>query len=358
MCSSGFVLFKNARLNRHGGALDRSTRISVIIPARNEAKNLPYLLSSLNAQTCRPYETILVDDCSEDRTGEIAKEYGATVIRNDELPDGWTGKTWAVWNGYLKSAGDILVFLDADVRLAPRALEVLVKARERSKGVISVVPFHYTEKFYERLSLLPCLLGAFAFTSPFERKRRQKGLYGSCIVVAREDYERIRGHKSIRSELLDDLNLGQEFSREGIHVENYLGNDLVSFRMYPNGIVSELQGFGKGAVLSTATLCPATVVMIAFWVIGLLATGIAAPIFLIFRHPWAMYFLAGYLLYALQIAFFLKYIGRYGIVMPVLHILSSLFFIVVMAYSFYQVAFVGSISWKGRQIRIGGRKNS
>ncbi len=355
-CMSGFVLFRKVLLKNIRGSLKTECRASIIIPARNEEKNLPNILESLKNQTLPPYEIIVIDDFSSDETASIAESYGVRVIHNMELPEGWTGKTWAVWNGYLESTGNILVFLDADVTLAPRALETLLKTRESTGGVISVVPYHHTERFYERLSLVPYILGIFAFTSPFERKNPKKGLYGSCIVATREDYELIKGHESIKGELLDDLNLGRKFIEAGVSIENYLGNRLVSFRMYPNGIKSELQGFGKGAVLSTATLTSATVIFVAVWLVGLLVTGLILPFFIIAHYTWIWPFLAGYILYILQIKYFLKYTGRYGLVMPVLNLLSSLFFIIIMLYSIYQVKFIGSISWKGRQVGIGGRK--
>jgi glycosyltransferase involved in cell wall biosynthesis len=328
----------------------------VIIPARDEARNLPYLLESLKRQTRAPEEIIVIDDFSSDGTGDVAAGYGVRVIQNPRLPENWTGKNWALWNGFLQSTGDILVFLDADVRLAPAALERLLAARERCGGAVSVVPYHHTEKAYERLSLVAYLLGVFAFTSPFERKNARKGLYGSCIVVSRKDYEKVNGHKSVSAELLDDLNLGRRFTEAGIPIENYIGGNLVSFRMYPGGIKSELQGFGKGAVMSTASLTPATVLLVAVWLLGLLAAGLGAPLLLIARHPWALPFSAGYILYALQILYFLKSTGRYGLMIPALHFLSSLFFIAVMLYSIYQVVFRGSISWKGRQIKVKGRR--
>lgn len=355
-CVSGFFLYSRVLLESEGGP-PAAGKVSVIVPARNEENNLPFLLGSLAAQTVRPYEVIVVDDFSSDRTVETARRYGVRVVRNTELPENWTGKTWAVWNGFLESSGDVLVFLDADVRLAPGALEALLKSREKTGGVISVVPFHETKKFYERLSMLPCLLGVFAFTSPFERRNPSKGLYGSCIVAAREDYLKINGHKSIRSELLDDLNLGKKFSEAGVPVKNYIGYGSVSFRMYPNGLKSELQGFGKGAVLSTATLRPATVLLIAFWIAGLFVSEFAALFLALFGNPLAFPFLAGYMIYLLQIIYLLRSTGRFGWVMPVLHILSSAFFIFVMLYSAYQVVFRKSVVWKGRRIRVGGGKN-
>ena len=357
-CLSGFVLFSRTLIKSCNEPFKNDKRVSVIVPARNEEKNLPYILNSLNAQTYKPFEIIVVDDFSEDKTKEIASQYGVKIVENTELPAGWTGKTWAVWNGFLNSSGDILVFLDADVRLAPNALESLLQARESSGGVISVVPFHHTEKFYERLSLIANILGIFAFTSPFEKQNPQKGLYGSCIVAERKDYEKINGHRGIKSELLDDLNLGKKFSEAGIKVENFIGYGLVSFRMYPQGIISEIQGFGKGAVLSAATLRLTTLMFIVFWLLGLLAVGFLTPLFLFIDPLRVIPFTAGYMLYTLQILFFIRYVGNFGKIMPVLHFLSSLFFIFITLYSIYQVTFLGYVSWKGRHIDIRGGKSS
>ncbi len=272
-CSAGFVLFRrNTIPARNPYNPPSAKKLSVVIPARNEEDNLPHLLQSLRNQTLQPSEIIVVDDFSEDGTREAAERYGVTVINNTELPPGWTGKNWAVYNGYSHVSGELIAFLDADVRLASHALELLCEAREQAGGAVSVVPYHYTEKFHERLALLPNILGVFAFTSPFETRNPRKGLYGSCILVDRADYELAGGHESVKSELLDDLNLGAKFVKAGIKVTNLIGHGLVSFRMYAQGIRSELQGFGKGAVLSTSSLSPGTILLIALWLVGLLVT--------------------------------------------------------------------------------------
>ncbi|MFF2090622.1 glycosyltransferase [Paenibacillus sp. NPDC058174] len=354
-CLSGFFLFKkntlplDPELEPYRGNL----KLSVIIPARNEACNLPHLLQSLQSQTVPPYEIIVIDDFSEDRTKEIAESYGVKVIAGSTLPSGWTGKSWAVWNGYLNATGDAFAFLDADIRLAPHALDALLKARERAGGVVSVVPFHHTEKPYEKLALVMNMLGIFAFTSIFERSNPQKGLYGSCILALREDYERINGHASVRTEVLDDLLIGSKFIEAGIPVTNFIGHGLVSFRMYPQGIQSEIEGFSKGAILSTSRLSPWTIIPIAIWVVGLL---VSEAVFLAIGTSWFIPLLAGYLLYMLQFIYFKKYVGKFGLVIPVLHIIAALFFIAVMLYSAYQVVFLGHVRWKGRKIRVGGRR--
>jgi 4,4'-diaponeurosporenoate glycosyltransferase len=353
-CLSGFFLFRKNTLAVSREPYQGARKLSIIIPARNEACNLPHLLDSLKAQTVLPYEIIVVDDFSDDRTKEIAESYGVKVIANSSLPPGWTGKSWAVWNGYLHASGDIFAFLDADIRLAPNALASLIQAREQSKGVISVVPFHHTEKWYEKLAMITNILGIFAFTSAFERNNPKKGLYGSCIVAIREDYEKINGHESIKSEVLDDLFLGSKFIEAGVPVTNFIGCGLVSFRMYPQGIRSEIEGFSKGAVLSTSTLSPWTIIPVAIWVVGLI---VSETVFVFANTSWAVPLLIGYVLYMVQLFYFIKYVGVFGIAMPVLHVVSSLFFIMIMLYSVYQVVILGHVRWKGRKVQVGGRRN-
>ncbi|SHE81191.1 Glycosyltransferase involved in cell wall bisynthesis [Thermoanaerobacter uzonensis DSM 18761] len=353
---SGFILFSKVIIIHKEGTYKNGRKVSVIIPARNEEKNLPHLLKSLKEQAYKPYEIIVVDDFSEDSTSEIAKVFGAKVIKNKELPQGWTGKNWALWNGFLESSGDVLIFLDADVRLSPFAIESLVKEQAKVGGAISVIPYHYTEKFYERLALIANILGIFAFTSPFERKS-PKGLYGSCIVVDRENYEKVKGHYSVKGEILDDLNLGKKFSDAKINIKNFIGYDLVSFRMYPYGIISEIHGFSKGAILSANTLSFGTIFLIVLWLLGLVLVGFITP-FLVFSHsPIAIFYEIGYLFYTLQILYFTKYTGRFGIFIPIFHFISTAFFILIILHSFYQVAFKKKVLWKGREISVGRRNN-
>ncbi|WP_256762121.1 glycosyltransferase family 2 protein [Cohnella sp. WQ 127256] len=353
-CLSGFFLFRKNTLPLTHEPHQNLRRLSVIIPARNEQCNLPHLLDSLKSQTVHPFEIIVVDDFSDDRTREIAESYGVKVIPNSSIPEGWTGKSWAVWNGYLHASGDVFAFLDADIRLAPNALSALIQARERSKGVISVVPFHHTEKLYEKLAMVLNMLGIFTFTSIFERRNPGKGLYGSCILALREDYEKINGHESVKSEVLDDLFLGSKFSEAGVPINNYIGYGLVSFRMYPQGIQSEIEGFSKGAVLSTSTLSLLTIIPIAMWVVGLIVSG---TVFIFANTSWAVPLFIGYLMYMVQLFYFIRYVGAFGFVIPILHVVSTLFFIGIMLYSLYQVVILRKVRWKGRHIRVGGKRS-
>ena len=95
----GFLLLPRLRRPVATDAPATTQPVSVIVPARNEERNLPTLLRSLAEQSVKPREVVVVDDGSTDRTAEIARQCGATVIASQPLPEGWRGKTWACHQG-------------------------------------------------------------------------------------------------------------------------------------------------------------------------------------------------------------------------------------------------------------------
>lgn len=127
-------------------------KISVIIPCRNEESNIGELLNALSNQTYPIFEIICVDDISEDKTAEIISAKNAKLISITKHPDGWIGKTFAVQTGAKHAKGDVLLFLDADLKLNTDAVETLVEAYKKH-GTISVQPYHKMKKLYEQLAL-------------------------------------------------------------------------------------------------------------------------------------------------------------------------------------------------------------
>ncbi len=133
--------------------MNNRRRVSVIIPARNEANNIKKLLDSLKGQASQPYEIIVADDQSSDGTAHIAEMKGASVIKPLPLPEGWHGKSWACSEGAKAATGDILIFLDADVAVQQKGIEKLTAAFEdRCLDVLTLQPYHETKHFYEQFS--------------------------------------------------------------------------------------------------------------------------------------------------------------------------------------------------------------
>ena len=118
--ASALLFWRIPRLPR--GGKPSPLRLSIIIPARNEAKTLPLLLQDLQTQDFAPYEIIVVNDDSQDETESVARAYSATVLSIRDKPAGWVGKCWACQVGAEAATGDSFLFLDADVRLSPDGL--------------------------------------------------------------------------------------------------------------------------------------------------------------------------------------------------------------------------------------------
>ncbi|NTW71670.1 MAG: glycosyltransferase family 2 protein, partial [Eubacteriaceae bacterium] len=142
------LLFSRFTLLGIGNIKDQSIKLSIIIPARNEEKNLPLLLDDLKNQTSKIHEIICVDDESDDDTAKMASFYNIKLISLKNKPEGWIGKSWACQKGADAADGDLFLFLDADVRLSSFGINKLLHAYEVNRCTISVQPYHKTEKKY------------------------------------------------------------------------------------------------------------------------------------------------------------------------------------------------------------------
>jgi 4,4'-diaponeurosporenoate glycosyltransferase len=330
-----------------------ATRVSVVIPARNEARMLPRLLQSLAAQTVPPCEMIVVNDDSSDDTAEVARATGATVIDAGTLPAGWTGKTWACARGAEVATGELLVFLDADTCTAPRLLESLVAAQERSGGVISVQPFHRMVRPYERFSAcFNVVAGMGIGATSVRRDAAITGAYGPCLAVSRSDYERIGGHDSVASEVLEDVALARRARDVGLPVSALEGRDLVEFRMYPDGISSLGQGWSKNFAAGAGTTPLPRLLAIVAWVSGLIEAGwwtLAGLAVAPFGGEVSWLHATFYALFAVQLGVFLRRLGNFGVT-AWLHPIAVAAFLLVFVRSL-GATLRGEVQWKDRTVK-------
>ncbi len=248
----------------------------MIIPARNEEHTIGALLASLANQSRTAEQIIVVDDDSTDETASVATRAGATVLSAPAVPEGWTGKTWACHVGSEAATGDVLVFLDADVTLSDDALARLDDEHHRSGGLVSVQPFHEVERPYERLSAVcnvVALMGSGAFTGP--PWRPVTVAFGPCMVIGRVDYDRSGGHAhpEIRGHIVEDAALARRVQAIGGPVRVLAGRDVVSFRMYPEGVRQLVQGWTKMLGVGASRSRPGITVGVALWVTAALTAG-------------------------------------------------------------------------------------
>jgi chlorobactene glucosyltransferase len=229
--------------------------VSVIVPARNEARNIAACVRSILGATWPRFELIVVDDHSTDGTGNLARAAASadprvTVIDNPGLPAGWFGKQWACHNGARAARGSVLLFTDADTRHAPELLTRSMNAmRERRADLFTVAGTQTMGTFWERLlqpQVFGMLLARFGGTERVSRSGNPYGKIanGQFILVRRDVYDRAGGHEAVRAHVAEDLRLAQEWTRLGYSVQMVAGFDQMTTRMY-EGFGELWRGWGK-----------------------------------------------------------------------------------------------------------------
>ncbi|NVN02116.1 MULTISPECIES: glycosyltransferase [Asaia] len=214
--------------------------VSVLIPARNEAGQIREALEAILANGSLVREIIVLDDNSSDDTIIKAREVGDPRIRivsGKPLPPGWCGKSHACAQLARHARQDWLLFLDADVRLAPEAVRRLMTVvnEQRSISLVSGVPHQETHSFFEWL-LLPFInVLLFGYLPLPLDKGRTASLAAACgqlVLVKAQAYREAGGHEAIRSRLHDGLALARSLRQHGFCTRLVDATDLAHCRMY------------------------------------------------------------------------------------------------------------------------------
>ncbi len=314
--------------------------VAVIVPARDEAHAIGALLASVVEQLGPADELIVVDDESTDATAALAAAGGAQVVTGGPRPEGWLGKPWACRRGVDASTAPVLVFLDADVTLADGALELIVAAQRQQGGLVSVQPWHRTERLYETLSAL-CNVVAWMGTgaaTPLGRRVAPRMAFGPVMAIDRATYERVGGHGAVRGSVAEDVALAQRLRSADPPAPVTLagGRALATFRMYPLGLRSLLDGWSKNLMAGAQAVPWWAGIAVVAW-IGSLAGGWAAS-------PWFV------LASALQVAALVRRVGRFaawcGLAYPVLLVV----FVALVLRSGWVRVRRTTVNWKGRPV--------
>jgi glycosyltransferase involved in cell wall biosynthesis len=211
--------------------------VSVIVPARNEQTCLGACLESLLAQTGVPFEIIVVDDHSTDRTREIARSFpGVRVREAGPLPEGWIGKNNAVSAGAREARGQWLLFTDADTLHLPGSLaRALAEAQARQVDLLSYSPEQIVESFWEK-AVMPVifaeLASAYRPSEVSDPKSSAAAANGQYLLIKRVTYDAIGGHVAIATTLLEDVALARAVKQSGKRIWFRYGGDQVRTRMY------------------------------------------------------------------------------------------------------------------------------
>ena len=233
--------------------------VSILVPARDEAANLPHTLPRLLAQAegiQGTLEVLVLDDQSGDDTAHIAAGLmagvpGARLLAGQPRPPGWHGKPWACMQLGQAASGEVLIFTDADVCWEAGTLASLLHELETSRAdLLTVWPRQETRKWGERLlapliddvllSILPAPITRLPFAS-------MSAGNGQLMAFRRAAYLRFGGHGLVRGEVLEDVSFAARLKARGGRVALALGGDLMSVRMYRSyaGAGGAVEGFAK-----------------------------------------------------------------------------------------------------------------
>ncbi len=266
---SAHTLFNSIVVRRPGpGGKPVEERVSVLIPARNEAANIGDCLDAILAsKNLGDYEVIVLDDGSTDATASLAGAKGVRVVVGDELPTGWLGKPHACAQLGRAATGTALVFIDADVRVEPEGIARAVwMLRDNALHLVSPYPRQIAETPTERL-VQPLLQWLWLTFVPLRWAERSgppslTAANGQLMVVDTDAYRDIGGHEAhaVRSAVVEDVWLARTAKRAFLRVTVADGHELASCRMYSSW--EELSaGYAKSLWAATGSPLGATAIV-------------------------------------------------------------------------------------------------
>ena len=345
---------------RAAGGADEP-RVSLLIPARNEAAGIGECLHAALGSVGVDLEVVVLDDASTDGTGEIvaaaaAEDRRVRLETAPPLPAGWCGKQWACWN-LAQRAGrsrDVLAFIDADVRLAPRALRAICEEREcRGVGLLSGFPREVCGSAWEA-AVLPLIHFVLLGFLPLPPARRFRGPAwaagcGQLFLTTRAAYEAAGGHAAVKSSLHDGLTLPRAYREAGETTDVVDAAGLATCRMY-EGAGETFAGLAKNATEGVAA--PG---LIGFFT-AVLGLGQVLPVPLLLAGALGAFALTPTAAAALIAAAALSWGTRAALAAAyrqpwlgvALHPAGVAFFLAVQWYAFARKLFGKPAAWRGR----------
>lgn len=247
--------------------------VSVLVPARNEARRIAECVKSLLAQDYPNYELLVLDDQSEDATVDILRGLGLQengdarrrILRGEPLPSGWTGKCWACDQLSRQARGEWFFFTDADTAHSPETIGAALAHVEKTRAdLLSAWPQLVTKTLGEKLvipviHIMAAALYPHTILALFQRHpeiaqrysrstlRSLGGANGQFLFFKKTAYEAIGGHTAVRDHLVEDVALGREIALrigKGMRLVNCDASNMVRCRMYCS-LAEVWEGFTK-----------------------------------------------------------------------------------------------------------------
>jgi|HubBroStandDraft_6_1064221.scaffolds.fasta_scaffold03656_12 glycosyltransferase involved in cell wall biosynthesis len=340
-------------------ASGRVPRVTIVVPARNEADHIEAALLSLRQLDYPDYEVIAVDDRSEDATGAIldrlesqwrqraeAAHHRLTVLHVTELPPGWLGKTHAMWQAGKQATGDWILFTDADVVFRADALRrALVYAEREMADHLVLFPTMVMKSVGERV-MIAFFQSQFVFAHrPWkvaDPKSRDSIGVGAFNLVRREAYEQIGTYERLRLAVLDDMMLGEVVKQEGYRQRVVFGRNLITLR-WVFGAVGMVRNLTKNffAILHYNTAFATLAIC------GILAVNLGPFAGVWIAHGWAQ---AGFIASLITLtAIYVGMAARSDIspLYVLLHPVGTVLFTYAIARSVVLTLVRGGVIWRG-----------
>ena len=330
-------------------------KISILVPARDEEKNISACIESLLRLDPQPDEILILDDQSTDQTSSIVRQYAdkhskIRLVAGKNLPEGWLGKNWACHQLSEESTGELLIFTDADNTHHLRVIEKTIGwMKAHDLDLLSAFPQQYLRSWPEKMvipvvdmfvySMLPLWLTRYSSYPSLSAAN------GQWMAFRRNAYKQMGGHKSVASEVVEDVALARRAKRLGLKILTVSGTHAVYGRMYNNG--EEVRnGFSKN--LFGLTGFKTGIFFLIFSV--LILTMLFPFIVIFFSQP-------GYVRLAVSLNLLIRFFLTTGYGHPpftsiILHPVTIIYTARIALHS-WRSYHKGTIVWKGRQINRG-----
>lgn len=324
-------------------------KVSILIPARNEEQNIITLLKSIQEQNYSNYEVIILDDESTDNTFEVCKHFCSlhnrfSVLKGDDLPEGWLGKNYACHQLAQKATGNYLLFLDADElvkdglinnalhRMKTGKLALLSLFTNQlmlSMGEWLVVPLMHLIL----LNLLPLRLVRLS------ARPSLSAASGQFMLFEASNYHLHQWHAQVKDKVVEDVEIMRLVKAYQYHTESLLANGYIYCRMY-TGYGSAIDGFSKNLLAGFNNNIASLICYLLLVMLG--------PVFILIHLPPQLLLFALSLIILSRIMISLSS-GQNPLLNVVLHPVQMISFIVIAIISIRK-SLSGQLSWKGRII--------
>lgn len=332
--------------------------ISVLVPARNEERGIRECIDSLCNQVYSSYEVLVLDDGSTDSTPDILKELKKqhtdklTIITGSSLPNDWIGKSYACHQLSMKAKGEYLLFTDADTIHSPYSLLSLIRtSRYYQADLLTAVPNQKLSSIWEHLMIpfMHVLYHGYLPNSMIysNHDSRFSAANGQIMLFRYDAYQEIGGHKSVKSSLVEDIDIAKQIKHNKFKVVLANAIDIVSCVMY-SGFNEVFMGFSKNFYSGLSE----KISIFLFLILHLFTAYVLPPIIFIYALIIGNTELMQWGLLLTILGIFIRLSSTIQFSLPFFHIflqpLSALFAIVIAGNSFLWSLPKNGRKWKGR----------